>query len=434
MEEKLIEVLYKIIIDGLDITQKTMQQYGLSDDEISLLVETRVIMLRKDNKYILFSVDKFRKYGVTLLLKQKIKEANICFEKCYEMAPKGRNIALQYLLANITHYNYQKAFETFANLETIQPEKNKENNNLYLYLLSIVAPCQEEYKERVRNMDRNDIMLPYSHSNKKENQVRDAILKSKFTYAYQIINSMISRDNQYSIKFELIRVLLIQAIEKEKEFKSNLLYLAKNKQYNEIFNILTNRQKQRCLSKLETYILLITDAIIKLINNGIIPKTTSKITYDMFEALVDNNYHLALELNEQYLLLQQKGTNEDVVNILLTDIINFIKENQSKKECIQTEDTKDEIEELAYYITSNYKSLDEAIKQLGLMREQVHLIKLVYARDYYIEGMYLQGDLLIKEIETSKDKTYTVMKFLEEIKTNKLTYKNHTKKRSKTLS
>ena len=454
MEQERIEIIYQIIIDGLDITNETLIQYGFTEEDISLLLTKRIIVPYEKDTYRIFVVDKLRQYGVKLLLRQKIKEANICFRKCYELAPNGRNISLQYLLATIKRGDYSKAFEIFANLEKIHPEKNYQSNNLYLYLLSVITKCPEEYAKRTREFEPKDILLPVATCNKAENEIRKAISQSKFTYAYQLINSMISRDREYSVKFELIRVLLIEAIESEKRFKNNLLHLAKTEQYETIFSILNERQQQRHLSKLETYILLITSAIINLINTKEIPVQDITVSYDIYEALIGNNFKLALEINEEFLNYTNESKENNTVHILLLALNNLISQleanstiEETTKKSYEESTTIEEqttsisdkeirdIEDIAYYISSENISIEYAIRTLGILPEQALLIKLIYARDYYIESNYEQGDKLLQEVEYSLNKTPKVISLLEEIKLNRDNFKymitSHKKERKK---
>ena len=82
MEQPIIETIYKILINNLPITNKTMEQYGLTEGDINKLIEDNEITLKKDKTYNLVRVDNFRKYGVHLLEEKKAYEANICFKKC----------------------------------------------------------------------------------------------------------------------------------------------------------------------------------------------------------------------------------------------------------------------------------------------------------------------------------------------------------------
>ena len=434
MEKERIEIIYQILMNNQDITYESLIKYGLNEEEIEFLVQKRIIEFVKKNSYRLVSTEKFRKYGVKLLLQRKYYEANICFRKCYQKTPNGRNIATQLLLAEIIRQNYQEALNIYANLEKINPEKYCKDYNLYLYLLSFITEISEEHKTKVTEFTRDDLLYQ-GRGIEIENGIREAITKNKFKYAYQQINRIISRDEQYSVKFELIRALLAQIIEHEKQTKQEISHLIKNKQYPEIVDILTKKQEQNKLNKTETYILIITKAIIKIITTKTIPAITENNKYDIYTALVGNNFRLARLLNEEFLEYTHENKETDLVNILLIEINNLILElentdnikldKRNNKEDISNfnQELKD-IEDIAYYISGLKILPDIAIKKYGILPEQILLIKLIYARDFYIEERYLEGDSIIKEIETNKDITPKVANLLSDIKKNRNNYKN----------
>jgi len=61
------------------------------------------------------------------------------------------------------------------------------------------------------------------------------------------------------------------------------------------------------------------------------------------------------------------------------------------------------------------------------------MIKLIFARDYYLEGNNELADKLISEVETSLHLNKTISEFLKEVKTykNKSNNKSHQKVRTK---
>ena len=81
-------------------------------------------------------------------------------------------------------------------------------------------------------------------------------------------------------------------------------------------------------------------------------------------------------------------------------------------------------EELAYYITSENMTLINAKEKLNLTDEQILLIKLIYARDYYSEEDYSQGDNLVKEVANNKNNSLVVVSLLTEVRRNRNSYKN----------
>lgn len=242
-----------------------------------------------------------------------------------------------------------------------------------------------------------------------------------------------------------------QAIDCEKKFKSDLLRFAKNRQYDEIVSSLRNRKQQRYLTNYETYILLTAEAILKVIQTKTIPIPTINSTLDMYEALIGNNFKLALELNKEFIDYARSDNREDIINVLLIDLnmmISELKEDYDSVEArtksdglgtnnglesssLQSDDVqkmsdldKDilDAQELASYIVSENMTLDVARRRLGLNLDTVLLIKLIRVRDCYISGNeenILEGDFILQEVEACEDKSEKVLKFLEEVKSYK---------------
>lgn len=448
MENQKIELLFKLVIDDLVITESLLLKNGYTKKEIKELTDMGMIQKQKKKIYKFTGIEKLRQYGVRLLLTNQLKEANICFRKCYELAPNGKNVCLQVLLSAIVRNDYQEAFKIFADLEKIHPEKNIKDNNLYLYLLSILSECNEEYQERVKSFTEEDLILPHSNSNKLENDIRIAIVQNKFKYAYQLLNKLIAKDTQYSVKFELIRGLLSQAIERQKELRENLLNLAKNGDYNAIFSILNSKSQNTKLSTIEACISEIAKNIITITQNKTIPPVTNETATEMKDAILGNNFKLALRINREFLNFINASEEDDIINILLVKLNGVIEELEQEPTVPETiitpgsqeettfvlEDELKDIQDLAYYIKeSKYLTFEEATKKLGILPETVLLIKLVYARDYYTEENYTTGDKLVSEVEYSFHLTDKISQLLNQIKTNRDSYHKQLKPHTKRL-
>lgn len=433
MENEKIEIIYKMIINGIILNNKNLTYYGFSKEDIETLLSKRILEQNDNNTYKLVFVDKLRKYGVKLLLTGDGRNAGICFKICYQLAPNCRSIALQYLMSSVVRKHYNEAFKVLLSLK----EKNKDtyikDNNLYLYLLRIITNYQDIELDNEIKLDEEDIMLPEANCNKVENDIRRAIINNKFTYAYQLINSTIKRDEGYSVKYELIRTLLSKAITEEKNHKINLLNLAKSGQYNEIIKILTEKQTKTNLNRIEEYTLLLTDIINGIQKTNKIPTKIIDYTYDLYEAIIGYNFPLALEINEDFLEYRRVKKEEDIIHILLlkiNELILNIERESTKVEELTEEETNliNELYEIVNYIRSLNVDIETGIKKIGILNEQSQLIKLICAKDYYLEGNNLLGDKLLNSVEKSNYKTGLAIKLLNKIKANKEKYNKQEEK------
>lgn len=80
------------------------------------------------------------------------------------------------------------------------------------------------------------------------------------------------------------------------------------------------------------------------------------------------------------------------------------------------------------HIVSSGLDVESACEELGMTPEQIDIVRLIYAREFYIQGDFKRGDLFLKTFERSKDKTEATKKIYAEINKNKKFYKNRGEK------
>lgn len=117
-----------------------------------------------------------------------------------------------------------------------------------------------------------------------------------------------------------------------------------------------------------------------------------------------------------------------------------------KKLCIETDaevkpDFKMSLDEfvdddiLGLFDIKNFDEIDTILREseydvesvctmIGLTEEQIDAVKLYYAKAYYIQGDFEQGDLFIRSVEYKKNKTFKVWDLLEYLKKNKKFYQH----------
>lgn len=79
-------------------------------------------------------------------------------------------------------------------------------------------------------------------------------------------------------------------------------------------------------------------------------------------------------------------------------------------------------EELNDYINETGCNVEAACEEFGLTKDQTLLVQLIYAREFYFQGNMVKGDLFLKAVEKSKEKTPLVKKIFKEINQNKKFY------------
>ena len=143
---------------------------------------------------------------------------------------------------------------------------------------------------------------------------------------------------------------------------------------------------------------------------------------------------------------KEKNINEEehYTNLLfkLTGELSTIDE----KRYIKYEDSKFDFNDINNYyiinhfdvinhrITKSGKDVETACHEFGLSKDQIDVIKLLYAREFYIQGNIVKGDQFLISVEKDKDKSKMVKTILKEIKENRKFYQNRKRDKDKKLS
>lgn len=93
----------------------------------------------------------------------------------------------------------------------------------------------------------------------------------------------------------------------------------------------------------------------------------------------------------------------------------------------------DDFEKINSYIVSSGLDVESACQQMDMTPEQIDIIRLIYAREFYIQRKFDKGDLFLKSVEKSKNKTKVTNELLDEIRRNKRFYQNRQVEESRPL-
>jgi hypothetical protein len=81
-------------------------------------------------------------------------------------------------------------------------------------------------------------------------------------------------------------------------------------------------------------------------------------------------------------------------------------------------------DEINAYIIDSGLDVESACQQINMTSEQIDIIRLIYAREFYAKWNFEKGDLFLNSVEKSKNKTKETKKLFEEIRRNKRFYQN----------
>ena len=84
----------------------------------------------------------------------------------------------------------------------------------------------------------------------------------------------------------------------------------------------------------------------------------------------------------------------------------------------------DNFKEINDYIAMNGLDVETACRELGMNTNQISIVMLIYAREFYSMGDFEKGDGFILRVEKSQNKTSKVIEIMNEIKRNKKFYQH----------
>ena len=88
------------------------------------------------------------------------------------------------------------------------------------------------------------------------------------------------------------------------------------------------------------------------------------------------------------------------------------------------EEHNEDLEKIAWLIAGTDFKVESLQKRFKLSQEDMQIINLILAREYYIQSNYSKGDYYFKLVERSKGKTSKVKKMMMDIQSKKQFYKN----------
>ena len=328
INEENLNKLYNGIIENNTLTTKQLKEYGLNSKDLKKLIEKGKINRVKIGIYNIISVDELFFYGKKLLKNKEYEQATKCFEKCFEIDKTHKGTCFQLFLRSIQNENYEKAFELYDILAQTKNEFYNIDLNYYLYLLNIITKIPEKYKEYVKHLKFEDIKVLYEdkryNDKKTENKIRYEIMQKKLAYAMKLLNKICNE--QITLQNKIEKILLTQAIAKEKINKDIINHWIKENDYNNIINYLSNKKEKINLSLSEKYILKLINIHIKIQEKKSIPEKIDLKIENIFDAIDTNNFEEALKQSEKFNKKRNIPNEENGIYLLLNKICTTINE------------------------------------------------------------------------------------------------------------
>ena len=328
--------LYDAVVNETKIDINLLKNIGITNEELTKLMKDDVIELTSPDEYKFVAVNKLLHYANELKQEGNITKALKCLITCQKLFPENRQVLLHLLLIYIRQNKQEEIYNILKLLDITDDKNSISENNLILYLLEQVNKIPKEYRERVKKIELDDLIIKniYEYQNPSaQNRMRKHILESNFTKADTIIRKELNGCFRNQIEKEVIFTLLTKVIELKKKTNAYIRTLIDDKNYLQLVSYLEKRHQIRKLNLYEAYVYKISSAIIRIQKVNKIPAPSITETKSLKDAIVGNNYRLALNIINKTPSELSDPEERNNVLILLKTINNLstqiIKESQA---------------------------------------------------------------------------------------------------------
>lgn len=346
--EENLKKLYEEVIKGTQLTTKELNSYGFNSKDLKKLIDENQLERIKKGLYNFIDSKTLYDLGKQAISVKDFDEANLYFEKCYELDNTNKKALFSIFVKSIKDKKYDKSVKYYELLNKNANIYYKTDYNTYIFLLNTITELPTKLKEYTKSLTIKDIAVISNDKRYKdiliENKIRKNIINKNLKFALKQLNDLISNQKETTIHNVILRTLIIDAIEKEKLDMEKILELTQTKQYQKIIYILKEKNKKENLSILEEYIIKLSKIIINIKANKQILQKTIEETDNVYAAIEGNNYELALNLSIDKSKKYNLDNTNNIIYILLLEISNLIKEIEKEKKNQEEQEKKKNIQ------------------------------------------------------------------------------------------
>ena len=328
-----IEKVFSVLKRTGKISYRQLYVYGLTDEDIEGLVESGILKEIENHEYKVDSVDELVHFGRYLLGIKQYKEANSAFICAYTLEPTNLLANFQLLYRNLLNAKPEYMFNHFDVVYNGLKDRGKESDaNFYLFVLGNLYDLPEKYEKIFDNMKVEDMLIGLTDI---DSFYQDEFRKKIFENSYSRVNGML--DDRFG-ELESNSLSAVEKFEKELGLKWLVKHRALHKKIMELLvtddivqlkKVLEDADRHRFLSVSNQYLLKLVNKYIEFEHAGIKPEVTGN-GYDVYKAIDNNNYDLAMKL-----LNEQEGLSADKTSyllIMLKKMIELINKDSKKFE------------------------------------------------------------------------------------------------------
>ena len=321
-------IIYDLILKEEKIDIEKLYSFGISKKDLEEMIQAKKIDKIGQNEYIISSNESLYSLGLSLTNNREYDRGIKYLEKYFELNPSNKEIKLVLINIYLNRKQYQKIFPIIDELLKTDNKKEQKDYLLMLYLLSLICPYPEKYKDKILNLTYDDVLYTsddiISDDMQKHNQMRIRLMQNKIYQAEVVFNTRLINTYSSKTEKEIIKKLLEEAKYMDKKRNEALEEYAKNKQYQNIISLIEKKMSKTRLSLGDELIYQITKDILKIKETNKIPRPQIREAENVKIAIEGKNYYLALKLNG----INKKEISDHNINrtitILLIDINKMI--------------------------------------------------------------------------------------------------------------
>ena len=432
-----LERLYDLVIYNMQITTAKLLSIGFFQEEIDNLIDDGILRI-SGKEYFFCDINSLYKYGEKLVVSFNYKKANKCFSACLRINPTHRKAVLQKLFQSLKAQYVPGILEYFEKLLIIEPDKYYIDNNVYTYLLSQLDYIPVTYASVV---DKKNLRYVYNNSDDlveyKLALVRQKIIQNRLLFAMSLLNDVFAQNNQYSIELNVLKELISNAIDNNKNQHVVIINMIEQEDYYKIYRYLGEIKQRRNLDCYEYYILEVAKKFTEILDSKEIPVITNEKPKTILEAIRGNNFEVAIILDKRFLKNNNINEQEDILLILLKDlctVINRMKEENSNvqkhencmpveeksiqyfvDEASYTSDLITKLNDILFIMREKCMNVEEVIKEYNLNKDEQIIFKALMAKECYKLGFIYLGSKYLEEVKSIDKLPAIVLEIIDDI-------------------
>lgn len=339
MKKEFLYPMYELFIDSEEVSTADLKKVGIYGKYLSDLLDCGTIQRVRRGFYQLNIIDGFFQYGSILKKQKEHNRAIQCFRRCYQIDPSNLQVCFQLFINKILTGQFQNSFPYFQPLYEAYHDEYPEDYNLYLLLFSRIIDLPSEYKERAFSI-RNEICLEVDDVDNqrypREKFLRYSIANQRYALAKKQLQELCSEQKGYSTFTLITKYLLERASLVQEKERATIFRYIQEENYLAAKDYLYQLSKHFYLDTCNGCYLTALKDLNKIMKYQYVPEVKSDTAKDVFEAVSNHNYSLALDFSNRFLEKYPERKTTNLLHILVSKVVEELAKNKEKGNVVTT--------------------------------------------------------------------------------------------------